>query len=208
MVRSDKEETDPKEPPIGGRGRALAEIFEKTPEAQGRYMSLGKAEVADHDDQRVCLKAGSATVEVTALGPGLFRVGMFPEGRTPDYTSEAIAKKDWEPLTTKMSNGKALARSTEAVAARISLDPLRISFADHSGCTFAADDKELGMGIIERPEADALAMSLGKPVRLYKRREKGERYFGCGERTSGLEKTGSHQIFYNVDPPLGHTAAF
>jgi alpha-glucosidase len=41
-----------------------------------------------------------------------------------------------------------------------------------------------------------------------KRRPPGERYFGCGERTSGLEKTGSHQVFWNVDPPMGHTASF
>jgi len=36
----------------------------------------------------------------------------------------------------------------------------------------------------------------------------GERFFGCGERTSGLEKTGSHQVFWNVDPPAGHTASY
>ena len=40
-----------------------------------------------------------------------------------------------------------------------------------------------------------------------KLRPPGERYFGCGERTAGLEKTGSHQVFWNVDPPLGHTAS-
>jgi alpha-glucosidase len=38
-------------------------------------------------------------------------------------------------------------------------------------------------------------------------RAEGERYFGCGERTAGLEKTGSHQVFWNVDPPEGHTAS-
>src|SRR5262249_31090060 len=32
-------------------------------------------------------------------------------------------------------------------------------------------------------------------------------YFGCGERTGGLDKTGSRQVFWNVDPPAGHTAA-
>jgi len=42
---------------------------------------------------------------------------------------------------------------------------------------------------------------------LVKRRPPGERYFGCGERTAGLEKTGSHQVFWNVDPPIGHTAS-
>ena len=41
-----------------------------------------------------------------------------------------------------------------------------------------------------------------------KLRPEGERYFGCGERTAGLEKTGTRQIFWNVDPPAGHTASF
>ena len=44
--------------------------------------------------------------------------------------------------------------------------------------------------------------------RLVTRRAPGERFFACGERTAGLEKTGSHQVFWNVDPPMGHTASF
>jgi alpha-glucosidase len=43
---------------------------------------------------------------------------------------------------------------------------------------------------------------------LVKLRPSGERYFGCGERTAGLEKTGTRQVFWNVDPPEGHTASF
>jgi alpha-glucosidase len=41
-----------------------------------------------------------------------------------------------------------------------------------------------------------------------KLRPEGERYFACGERTAGLEKTGTRQVFWNVDPPEGHTASF
>jgi alpha-glucosidase len=41
-----------------------------------------------------------------------------------------------------------------------------------------------------------------------KLRPEGERYFACGERTAGLEKTSTRQIFWNVDPPQGHTASF
>ena len=41
-----------------------------------------------------------------------------------------------------------------------------------------------------------------------KRRPPLERYFGCGERTAGLEKTATRQVFWNVDPPAGHTASF
>jgi alpha-glucosidase len=44
--------------------------------------------------------------------------------------------------------------------------------------------------------------------RLVTRRVSGERFFACGERTAGLEKTGSHQVFWNIDPPMGHTASF
>jgi alpha-glucosidase len=186
----------------------LAEIFEKPPESGGRYEPLGAAELLDHDDRSLRLKAGSTIVEITALAPDLFRVGAFPEGHPPEYSSEAVAKEDWEPVEVSVElTGETLTLST-SVAARISLDPLRISFTDASGRTFASDDAELGMGFVRRPEADVFKEPLGPPPRLYKRREEGERYFGCGERTSGLEKTGSYQIFWNVDPPLGHTASF
>ncbi len=70
---------------------------------------------------------------------------------------------------------------------RVEHDPLRIAFEAH-GRVFAADDRGV--------------------ERFSKVRAEGERYFGCGERTAGLEKTGSHQVFWNVDPPEGHTASF
>jgi alpha-glucosidase len=186
----------------------LAEIFESPPTQEGQYKPLGRAKLLDHDERSIRMRASSATVEVTALAPNLFRVGMFPEGRPPDYASEAIEKEDWEPVAAEISGEEEISLSTEAATAHISLDSLRISFSDPSGRVFAADDEELGMGVVELPEADVFSAPLGCPVRLYKRREEGERYFGCGERTSGLDKTGSHQIFWNVDPPSGHTASF
>src|SRR3954464_11457494 len=48
----------------------------------------------------------------------------------------------------------------------------------------------------------------GPALKAVLARRPGERFFGCGERTAGLEKTGSHQIFWNYDPPEGHTASF
>ncbi len=80
------------------REEVLAETFEKPPETGGAYEPLGAAELLDHDDRRVRLRSGSATVEVTALAPDLFRVGMFPEGRPPRYDSEAIAGEDWPAI--------------------------------------------------------------------------------------------------------------
>jgi alpha-glucosidase len=191
------------------KGGTLTETFEKQPRTGGRYEPLGTGELLDHDDTSLRLKAGSTTIEVAALAPDLFRIGMFPAGGPPKYNSEAIAKEDWEPVEVSMQEtDEELTLSTTAATARISLNPLRIGFSDASGRQFAVDDRELGMGAVETAEADVFSEPLGSPVRLYKRREAGERYFGCGERTSGLEKTGSRQVFWNVDPPLGHTASF
>ena len=187
----------------------MAETFEKRPATGGDYVPLGAGELLDHDDRGLRVRAGSTTIEVAALAPDLFRVGMFPTGGPPRYESEAIAKENWEPVEVSMQETEEeLTLSTTAATARVSLNPLRIGFADATGREFAVDDGELGMGAVETPGADIFSEPLGSPVRLYKRREAGERYFGCGERTSGLEKTGSHQVFYNVDPPLGHTASF
>ena len=187
----------------------MAETFENPPGIGGDYKPLGKAKIIDHDGESIRLEAGSAIVEITSLAPNLFRVGMFPEGRTPDYASEAIAKEHWEPVDTEMREDDGLLTlSTSATTARITLNPLRVSFADPEGREFAADDGALGMGVVEQPGTDIFSAPLGNPVRLYKRREEGERYFGCGERTSGLEKTGTYQVFWNVDPPAGHTASF
>lgn len=153
----------------------MAEIFEKPPVGGEHYEPLGKAELVDHDDRSVRLRAGSATVEVTALTPDLFRVGMFPEDRTPDYDSEAIAKEDWELLAAEIrdENGT-VTLSTGPATAHVALNPLRVSFSDDSGTRFAADDEELEMGVVEQPGADVFSAPLGNPVRLYKRREEGE----------------------------------
>ena len=158
----------------------MAEIFEEPPKTEGRYIPLGQAELLDHTDRRLRLRVASTTVEVTALTPDLLRVGMFPEGRPPRYDPEAIAKEDWEPVAVKMSGEEEITVSTDAAMARVSLDPLRISFADPSGREFAADDRELGMGVVELPEADVFSAPLGRPVRLYKRREDGERFSAAG----------------------------
>ncbi|WP_051324132.1 glycoside hydrolase family 31 protein [Candidatus Solirubrobacter pratensis] len=57
------------------------------------------------------------------------------------------------------------------------------------------------------PAGAGIGDLLGPPLRVVMPRREGERFFGCGERTAGLEKTGSRQIFWNYDPPEGHTAS-
>ena len=177
------------------------------------YQALGTAATIAKDASKVCLRAGSATVEVTALAPDLFRVGLFPHGRSASYSSEAVVSRDWEPGSVSVQEGIGeVTIATSFATAHLSLDPLRIGFSDHTGRAFATDDPELGMGWFISPEGASVVDlanppgTLGTPVRVYKRHMAGERYFGCGERTGELDKTGSHQLFWNIDPPRGHTA--
>jgi len=113
---------------------------------------------------------------------------------------------------TILEEGDEVTLATSAATAHLSLDRLRVGFTDHTGRTFALDDPELGMGWFTTPEGvpgvdlPNQPGTLGLPVRVYKRHAAGEHYFGCGERTGELDKTGSQQVFWNVDPPRGQTA--
>ncbi len=69
------------------------------------YQALGTAATIAKDASKVCLRTGSATVEVTALAPDLFRVGLFPHGRSACYSSEAVVSRDWEPGSVSVQEG-------------------------------------------------------------------------------------------------------
>lgn len=177
------------------------------------YQALGHVESVSREAEKVCLRAGSATVEVTVLAPDLFRVGLFPHSRPVDYASEAVVACEWEPGEVVIEeNEEKLTIATATATAHISLDPLRLSFTDQEGRAFAVDDPELGMGWLSSSEqASALPLpnivgTIGTPLRLYKQHASREHYFGCGERTGDLDKMGSRQLFWNIDPPAGHTA--
>lgn len=165
------------------------------------FEPLGSADVADQNGRGVSLRAGTARIEVAALAPDLFRVGLFREGQPTRYASEAVFKDDWPAAECEIVHADDVVRiRTRGGAAIIHLDPLRIGFEHADGRPFANDDRALGMGFRAQEKAAPAAV-------MYKQHVAGTHYFGCGERTGGLDKTDSHQVFWNVDPPAGHTAA-
>jgi alpha-glucosidase len=164
------------------------------------FDGVGSASVVADGDGWVRLQAGDATIEVAALAPDLFRVGLFPGGRPPDYRSPALARER-APGGARLDG---LNLATEQATAHIELSPLRIGFSSGDR-RFAADAAGLE---IRSASTAGVADLLGPALRVVKARRAGERFFGCGERTAGLEKTGSRQLFWNYDPPAGHTASF
>jgi alpha-glucosidase len=185
---------------------------QKVPAPPIGYQALGAARVVEKAVTSVCLQAGPATIEVTALAPDLFRVGLFPHGHPICYDSEAVVPQAWDAglVTITEERGK-LSIATSIATAHLSLDPLRIAFTDLNGRSFAADDATLGMGWLPASEQMAavplanVSGILGTPLRVYKQHDAREHYFACGERTGGLDKTGTYQLFWNTDPPPGHT---
>src|SRR5205823_696062 len=116
------------------------------PEDGLAYDALTSARIVDQTETAVRLQTAEARVEVTALAPDLFRIGMFADGRPISYRSEAVAKQNWPPLETHVGVTPSASRiQMGSVVAQISLDPLRIVFRD-GGREFAADDDVLGMG--------------------------------------------------------------
>ena len=173
------------------------------------FEPLGAAEVIESGPAYLRLRSGSSLVEIAVLAPDLFRVGCFGDGRPASYASEAVLEQEWRPGPVDLTEGTGATRlATPAASVQIQCNPLRIAFARADGRPFAEDEPGLGMGFLPlRANGQPLIDPIGSPVRAYKRHRAGTHYFGCGERTGGLEKTDSHQIFWNIDPPSHHTAS-
>jgi alpha-glucosidase len=91
----------------------------------------GIARIVEQTDHSVRLKTGSATVEVMALAPDLFRVGLFGDGGRVDYRSEAVTQREWRSDDVRVeSRGEGIRISTALTTAHVSLAPVRIGFAD------------------------------------------------------------------------------
>jgi alpha-glucosidase len=172
------------------------------------FESLGEGQVVEQTATAVRLQVGSAAVEVTALADDVFRVGMFGGGQPREYRTEAVPSVEWAAAEARIEVDTDEVRiETPRATAHLTLNPLRIRFRDPER-EFASDDDKLGMGFAPlAPAASRLVDPLGSPVIVYKRHEPGTHYFGCGERTGGLDKTQSSQVFWNFDPPTQHTAS-
>src|SRR5258708_34386499 len=128
------------------------------------YQALGTATTIAKDASKVCLRAGPATVEVTALAPDLFRVGLFPHGRSACYSSEAVVPRDRDPgpVTIWEGNGE-ITIATSVATAHLSLDPLRIGFHDAAGSVFSFEHSKVCMGWVFFPRGGA-GCDFGKPT--------------------------------------------
>jgi alpha-glucosidase len=139
--------------------------------------------------------ADGTRADVAVLAADLVRVRMLPAGCEPAH-SWFVARNDWPTVPVEVAERPdGIALATGALTVRIATRPFRVAFEWPDGQSFAADDAELGMGVV------------GDAVRCYKRLPVGERVLGAAERTDPLDRRGQTITFWNTDPPQGHGAA-
>jgi alpha-glucosidase len=162
--------------------------------AHSPFQSIGAIKTFRRRDDSFEFRCEHGRVRITVLSGRTVRVRATQASAFgPDF-SYAIAKTRWPKLKTTVRTGKAITIQTKKLVVTVHKSQLRIEFATSDGCVLNADDTAHGMGWD------------GPKCRSYRTLEVEEKFFGCGEKTSPLNKRGSKTTFWNTDDP-NHTYA-
>nr|MBO2492233.1 DUF5110 domain-containing protein [Rhodothermus marinus] len=136
------------------------------------------------------LQAGPARLRIQALADGIFRVWVHPDGRPfPAHPFSYAVRPECfaaaPPSVTLHRGEDHLVLALGAWRVVVQRDPVRLHFEGPSGTPLAADS----FGPVW--EANRVA--------VWKRCTEGERFFGLGEKTGRLERTGRAYENWNTD---------
>ncbi len=136
------------------------------------------------------LQVGSARLRIQALHDGLFRIWLHPDGRPfPAHPFSYAVRSECftaaPPSVAFHSSADHLVLTQDAWRIVIQRNPVRLWFEGASGIPLAADSFGAGW------EADRIA--------VWKKRVEGERFFGLGEKTGPLTRTGRAYENWNTD---------
>ena len=158
--------------------------------ACAQWRSVGNLDSFKVIGNRVEISAGQSVIELTLIADDLVRVRASKDGRFAPDRSVAIIDTLWNPPTFSIdtTEGGIVVR-TSRMAALVRKNPLRIVFEDSTGTVLNEDDPSNGMGWD------------GNEVRVWKKRSQDEFYFGLGEKTGTLNRTGKSFTMWNSDIP-------
>jgi len=162
--------------------------------ADSHFQSIGAIKAVRRHDNSFEFRCAHGKVRITVLSDRTVRVRATQASKFGPAFSYAIAKTHWPKLKTTVRTGKAITIQTKRLVVTVHKSPLRIDFATPEGRALNADDATGGMGW-EGPKCLS-----------YRTLDSEEKFFGCGEKTSPLNKRGSKTTFWNTDDP-NHTYA-
>ncbi len=157
---------------------------------RAQWHSIGNADSVRMADGRTLeLRAGTTGVRITILADDLVRIQADQQGTPPSGSSVAVEKTDWpEILPSAMLTGDSAVLSTSQITVVVTKSPVRITVRKQDGTVLCQDD-ERGMAWD------------GANIRVWKKRQAGEQFFGLGEKTGALNRTGKAFAMWNSDIP-------
>src|SRR5579862_1405927 len=160
--------------------------------ADPHFQSIGAVEAFEHNSGVIDLQCKHGRVRIAVLSDSIVRVrATQTTGFGPDF-SYAVAKTKWPKTNATVRDGKTITIRTKKLVVTINKSPLRIEFATPDGRVLNGDEAARGMGWD------------GPKCRSHRTLAADEMFFGCGEKTSPLNKRGSKTTFWNTDDP-NHT---
>lgn len=158
--------------------------------------SLGKLRAWSREGRSLLLDCGGPQLAVTVLTPRIVRVRLAPEGAFAPRRSWAVNRPDEDFPQTDFEiqeNQAGVELHTDVLQVRIERDPCRLAFTDNEGRRFCADESGPYWG-------ENVWGSDGVGCR--KRIEGDEHFYGFGERTGPLERSGRQMVNWTVDALL------
>ncbi len=159
--------------------------------------SLGAFRSHKLGEQSVLVGWAGSQIQISVLDPRIFRVRMAAGGEFSPRRSWAVTPpdSDFPAVPYQVTEDQESLRFTTSLASvQIDKDSCRLSFYNAQGARFCADRPPL-VWDPSVPDRPGLTVS--------KRIEAGEHFFGFGERTGGLDKTGGAFTNWATDPRPG-----
>ena len=135
--------------------------------------------------------SGPARVRVTAVGEGIYRVTLAPDGRFDETASWAVVPAA-PPAQVEVVDASDAVRVTSGDAvAIVRKQPLRVEFADRAGQVLLADSEQMPMAWSDSPH--------GPRVRSWKAMPTDAHYYGLGDKAGPLDRRGRAFTMWNSD---------
>lgn len=170
--------------------------------------TIDRLSSSTHDRQTVLLDGGGPRVALSVLSPHIVRVRLAPHGSFAPHRSWAVARSNEafdetpfdveetdEHLTIRVNVNPSEPTGSHAFRVHIQRSPFHISFSDASGRLFCRE--EAGM---QWRQAEETSISSRWRVASTMHIEEGEHFYGFGERTGPLERTGRRMVNWTTDP--------
>jgi alpha-glucosidase len=156
------------------------------------YNFIGAVDSFRQEGRNLFLDCGSAALALSVITPEIIRVRFAPQGSFSSRRSWAVTRpdEDWPETDFDFSEEpETLTLSTSKLKIQIRRSPCRLTILDSAGQI-----------LCEETEQGGLASSPDGKVACLKNSPPNEGYYGCGERTSLLNKRGRRYQNWTRDP--------